>query len=777
MTTRQRCLIAALVLAALTAASDAAQAADEQPDADRGPEGTVAPEAESGATRPEAGVEPDADHAASRAAVAERLFDQLLVVGSADEAARAPGSAHFLSPDDIARQAYTDVHRILRQVPGVNIQEEDGYGLRPNIGIRGTGVDRSQKVTLMEDGVLIAPAPYAAPAAYYSPTAGRMESFEVRKGSGSIRQGPYTNGGTVNYISTSIPGSLNARLELSAGDERLSRLRASAGDSGERFGWLVETYRLETDGFKRLDGGGPTGFDLEDYLAKLRFTSAAEARVYQALEIKLGKTEQLGNETYLGLTREDFDRDPYRRYAASAGDNIDTDHEQLQLSWFVQPTERLDLTATIYRNDFFRNWHKLEKVGGIGVAGVLSAPQTYPDLIAVLRGEADSEPGALSVRNNRRDYTSRGIQAVLAWQLGEDDNRHELEVGLRVHEDQEDRFQEEDRYQMLGGRRVFNELGIPGSDANRIADAEAVAVFVQDTFSRGRWTVTPGVRVERIDLMRRDFGKADPGRRGDALKVRENQLTEVIPGIGVEYRLADTDRLFVGIHRGFSPPSPGSTREVDAEESINYELGWRHQGQAVSAELIGFFNDYDNLLGTDTASTGGRGTGDQFNGGAVEVRGIEASLGAELPGTADVRFPVRFTYTFTSAEFRSGFETGFSDWAPRVERGDSVPYLPSHQAHAGMSAVAERWSAHLDAGYSGEMRTRAGSGPVPREESIESRLLLDLKIEYALSDRLRLWGQLLNATDEAYVAARRPAGLRPGRPRAALFGISVSFPA
>ena len=30
--------------------------------------------------------------------------------------------------------------------------------------------------------------------------------------------------------------------------------------------------------------------------------------------------------------------------------------------------------------------------------------------------------------------------------------------------------------------------------------------------------------------------------------------------------------------------------------------------------------------------------------------------------------------------------------------------------------------------------------------------------------------------DEVYVASRRPAGLRPGRPRAALFGISFDFP-
>ena len=717
----------------------------------------------------------ESDDEANPATAPERLFDRLLVVGSGEAAARAPGSAHFLDSEDLSRQAYADVHRILRQVPGVNIQEEDGYGLRPNIGMRGTGVDRSQKITLLEDGVLIAPAPYAAPSAYYSPTAGRMESFEVRKGSGSIRQGPYTNGGALNYVSTSIPGALDGRLRLAAGDEGLRRAHASMGDSGPRFGWLLETYQLESDGFKRLDGGGRTGFDLEDYLVKLRFTTDAEATVYQALELKLGSTEQLGDETYVGLTREDFDRDPYRRYAASAGDNIATDHEQVQLSWYVQPSDRVDVTATVYNNDFFRNWHKLEKVGGVAVAGVLAEPSAHPELLAILRGDADSAPGALAVRNNRRRYYSRGVQAVLAWRPGAGHGRHELEVGIRRHEDREDRFQEEDLYQMVGGRRVFNDLGVPGSNANRIADAAATAVFVQDTFTRGRWTFTPGVRVERIELARRDYGRTDPRRTGVALTTRRNDLTEVIPGLGAELRLDDANRLFAGVHRGFSPPGPSSTREVEAEQSVNYELGWRHRSDGLAAEIIGFFNDYDNLLGNDTVSTGGQGTGDQFNGGAVEVRGIEASLGAELPAVRRVRLPVRLTYTHTSARFRTSFETGFSDWAPRVERGDDLPYIPPHQLHAGLSAVGERWAVHLDSSYTAEMRSRAGSGAIPREVSIESRLLVDLRVEYRLSDRLELWSQLLNATDEAYVAARRPAGLRPGRPRAALFGLSLGL--
>lgn len=711
-----------------------------------------------------------------RSTIDTAVYDRVMVVGRVDHLERIPGSAHVVTQEDLAKQQHSDIHRILSQLPGVYVQEEDGFGLRPNIGLRGTGVERSSKVTLMEDGVLIAPAPYSAPAAYYTPTAGRMESIEVRKGSAAIRQGPFTNGGVINYVSSSIPGDLSGRLSLTAGDHDWLKGRASVGGSFDHAGFLFETYQQSSSGFKDLDGGGDTGFDLQDYLLKARFNTSVDAAFYQELEIKLGKTEQDGDETYLGLTQEDFDANPYRRYRGSAVDNIVTDHEQVQMRHYLRASDRVDVTTTLYRNNFSRAWYKTESTLGISNRSILNDPQTYAEPLAILRGEVDSPVGAVLMRNNNRDYVSQGIQSVLGLDLMAAGVRHRLEIGLRYHEDEEDRFQQDDRYSMLDGDLRLAIAGSPGSQSNRIARARALAIFVEDRIELGRLTVTPGVRFETLDTRRLDFGQQDPERRGDDLALRQNSLDVVTPGVGVDYRLSDDWSLFAGVHRGFAPPSPSSTEEVEAEESINYEVGGRFGRGRTSFEAVAFWNDYSNLLGSDTLSSGGTGSGDQFNGGGADVRGVELSLRSDLATPRmSITLPVRFSYTYTEAEFASSFETDFADWAPQVTAGDSLPYVPEQQLHAEIGVEGRRWNTFLSANYVSEMRTQAGRGPVPLAESIEDHLTFDLAAKVELWERTSVFLQVRNLSDEVYVASRRPYGLRPGLPRTTLLGFSLDF--
>jgi len=706
------------------------------------------------------------------------IADRVTVVGNPAGIESIPGSAHYVDQQEFQQinLDFGDIHHVLRRVPGINIQEEEGFGLRPNIGLRGSGTERSSTITLMEDGVLIAPAPYAAPAAYYFPTVGRMSALEVRKGSSQIKYGPRTNGGAINLLSTSIPDDLTLDGTAALGEYSTRKVHAHLGDSYENVGWLMETYQIANDGFKELDGGGDTGFDLEDYLGKLRFNSSADADMYQELELKFGYTDQNSDETYLGLTDDDFRQNPLRRYRASQLDKFDASHEQYQARYFLAPSSRVDFTATLYRNNFKRKWYKLQSVLGAGLGDLFSDVDGHAEELAIVRGE-DSEPDALTVRANNRKYYSQGVEAVVGLHLDGPHTSNLFQFGLRYHEDQEDRFQHDDKYQMRSGSMILTSAGAPGSNANRISDASAWAFFVQDTIEMGRFSLVPGIRYERIELVRTDFASDDPNR-SQPTNVRTNELDVFIPGIGASYQFDSGWSLFGGIHRGFAPPGPGSTKETKAEESINYEAGIRINRQPVKLFVATFYNDYDNLLGADTLSSGGTGEGDLFNGGSARVVGLESSALFDLGRVVNsrYRFPIQLTYTLTDAEFRNSFQSGYGPWG-NVQIGDEFPYLPRHQFFVSVGMEGLAWRTRLESIYVGRMRTVAGQSDFIDSLSTESALVFNVSAEYDLQglqgekSGASLYVSLRNLANDHSIVSRHPAGVRPGLPATLMGGI------
>jgi Fe(3+) dicitrate transport protein len=700
------------------------------------------------------------------------IDQRFLVVGSAEQAERTPGSAHFIDLSQLQKHLHSDIHRILAQVPGLNIQEEEGFGLRPNIGMRGTGVERSQKITILEDGVLMAPAPYTAPAAYYFPTAGRMEAVEVKKGPASIEQGPQTTGGVINLVSSPIPVGPAAEASLLAGSNETGQLKALVGWSNDRFGVLAETYQFTTAGFKTLPDGGETGTELQDYLVKMSWTPGSAA--FQQFEVKFSRTTQQGQETYLGLSDEDFALDPYARYAASQLDEIDTTHHTYQLRHLFKPGTAWDVATTAYYNDFARDWYKLGSVTGLGIAAVLDDPASHAAAMEILRG-GDSADNALLMRHNNRSYFGRGLHSVFSSQFQTGMIQHEFRGSLRLHEDEEDRFQRDDRYAMRAGSMILNQEGQPGSQENRVGSAVAVAAFLQDSLTWGRLTFTPGVRFETIEFSRKDYSKSDPSRQNGPTAVRKNEVGIWLPGLGVHAQVLPALQVFAGIHKGFSPPGAGANEQTLAEESWNHEVGLRLAKGEHRLEIIGFFNDYSNLLGAETLSGGGTGQGELFNGGAVEVSGLEFLARSELGSGKSWSFPFSLAYTWTQSQFMSSFKTSFEDWAPEVQRGDHLPYLPEHQGTLSLGLCRGPFSATLSLHASGAMRSSAGQGPMLNEESLPGHEVLDLGASWQLPRSIQLQLQLRNLSDESYAVARRPSGLRPGMPRTLLLGLSTKF--
>lgn len=724
----------------------------------------------------------NADAAVNGAEIAlvDIAMERIQVIGKNADRANIVGSATRLSPEDLAKFSYADINRTLRLVPGVNIQEEDGYGLRPNIGLRGSGVERSSKITLMEDGVLIAPAPYAAPSAYYFPTAARMEAVEVRKGSAAIKFGPRTVGGAVNLVSRSIPEEVGGFVDARMGEDGLRTIHAAAGGSSEYVDGLVEVYDSNNDGFKKLgSSSADTGYDIEDYLGKLRLHTGKDSDIQQSLEFKFSKTDNDSNETYLGLTQADFDADPYQRYAASALDNIDTEHEQYQLTHEIAFESGIQIVTTAYRNEFSRDWFKFHDMrnaagdGNIKGNAVLTGGDATATELSWLKGLADSSDGAIRIRHNARSYVSKGIQSLIAIPFDAGDIEHELELSLRYHEDHEDRLQHDERYTMTNGSLAFASAGTPGSSGNRVVSADAWAFFAQDTIKAGAWTIVPGVRFESIDLDRSDWDGADQARTGTEKKRDTVHVNTFIPGIGVSYAVDDNLLLTGGVFKGFNPPGPGNP-DAQEETSLNIEFGAVYDADGVNFEGMVFYSDYANILGTCTNSVGCNvgEIGDQFNGGEARIWGLELLAGytAELEG--DWQVPFYLNYTYTDAEFSSAFEDSF--WGD-VEEGDAFPYLSKHQFTASVGVENENLRANIQANYVSASRTDAGTGTIPLAEKIDGRIVLDASISYQMLEEVSVYVTVDNLLDKQYSVARRPIGLRPGKPRTVVGGLKFTF--
>ena len=703
----------------------------------------------------------------------EVIINSNYIFGSKYVAQNRTGSAYYVSPEELAKHNYTDINRVLRGVPGVTYYEEDGFGLRPNISLRGTSPQRSAKISLMEDGVLIAPAPYSAPAAYYFPSVARMQAVEILKGSSQVQFGPFTTGGAINMISAQIPKSFSGLVKASYGAFDTRQAIVRLGDSKETFGYMVEYLNFGSNGFKNLPDDSNTGFDINEFTAKFRVNSKSTAKIKQALEAKFHYYDEQSNETYLGLTEADFVTDPYSRYAASQDDRMTAQQTQLMLTHTLDLKKNLRITTSGYYNRFKRNWFKLDDVVFNGdkqrLAGVVANPSLFPDHIAIVKGEVNSADDALLLKANNRIYTAGGVQTKLDYHWYGENTFNDIEIGLRYHYDEEDRFQWEDGYNIINHEMTRTSEGPRGGEGNRISSARAFAAYAMYKIKYKKLTVTPGIRYENIVLQRDNFGSNDPDRTGVDLAFRENKTDIFISGIGANYAFSNNFSLFGGIHKGFSPP--GSEDGEQPEESINYELGTRFTLGKLRGEIVGFYNDYDNLLGNDLAATGGTGSLDQFNAGEVSVSGLELLLNYDLLAESPkFKLPLTFGYTFTNAEFLNSFGSDAGIWGV-VSEGDELPYIPRHQFNVMLSLEHQKYELNLSGRYNGEFRTLSGSGDIPANELVASNFIIDFSGKYHLSKKLSLNANIINMLDEVYAVSRVPEGLRPGHP----FGASLGF--
>ncbi len=720
-----------------------------------------------------------------------KQIEVISIFGSHNQLETATGSAVVIGTESLDLYEFDDIHRVLQSVPGVYIREEDGYGLRPNIGLRGATSERSSKIALMEDGILIAPAPYAAPAAYYFPMMSRMSQVEVFKGPSAIQYGPNTVGGAINMVSRPITENSaeqggEGMLDLAYGQDNYQKahgyysknISSDNGLTGQgQVGVLVEGIHLSSDGFKTLsDKQGndlDTGFDKNEVLMKLSYVPD-NSPSNQFFQLKMAYGEEVSNETYLGLTDEDFAIDGDVRYLASQKDQMDWEHYQLQLSHYIEISDELSLFTQAYHREFDRDWDRFNKfVSNRSMQRILTEPERNQHYIDVLKGESDTffKDDTLIFTLNDRRYYSKGIESKLTWDTSISSAEVIVDSGIRLHQDNVTRLHRATYYDMQAGQMLLN--GTPSAVITNDDDtATAIAAFANANVVLEQFHFTFGVRVEHIEGEAIDYLKGDDNNYG---KVSKNNDTVVLPGAGLFYQLTQNQGVLFGVNKGYVPNSPGQEGNISPEESWNYEFGWRYSNEAIQGEVIGFYNDYSNLKAACTFSSGCTQELDQeFNGGEVDVYGLEASSSITWQLTSSLTMPIKLAYTYSQSEFQNDFDSTFSQWG-KITAGDELPYLPESQLSLEFGLQGQQWQVAMLVKYLSEMSEAAGTNTELEGLMTDELMQIDLSSWYQINDSLKVYGKIDNITDEQVIVSRRPFGARPGKPMQAIIGVKYSF--
>jgi len=692
-------------------------------------------------------------------------LEEIVVIGSTEDVSSVPGSGLALNIEQLERYDHIDLHQIMAVVPGVYTREEDGFGLRPNIGIRGAAAERSQKITIMEDGVLITPAPYSAPAAYYVPNVSRMNSIEVLKGPSAIRQGPQTVAGAINFVTRPVPDDRVAVVDVSAGTDNFYKAQASYGDRIGETGFIVDIAQLGSDGFKDLDTGGDTGFVRSE--VNLKIQQNFDTRRKQQLTLKLGWADEDADETYLGLSDEDFKADSDRRYAASQLARFQSDHLTVHVNHGIQWSENLKINTKAYWHEFNREWNKLDGfIDGPSLKTVLASPNLFQGQYLLLTGDRNSElidSDILDVTNNDRSYNSMGLQVNISYAFDTGSLIHDLDAGIRYHYDEVDRNHRLRGY-FMNDRLMVSDGVQRGSKVLNHQETDAFSLYIADVITYRDLEITVGARYEDIE-----------GERLDKLTgiKRDSDQDNTSFGIGALWHFNDNVSLLAGVYEGFSPASPGSL-SVEPEETVNYEYGARYEGPLGRFELIGFFSDYDNLIGRCRVSDADCNPGDEFNGGSIEIAGAEFSGAKAFTLKDGLDLELSFNYTYTESAFQESFLSGFSQWG-LVNRGDELPYLPEHMGRVQLGLIAAEWQIYASVRSQSEMREEPGRGDIDSGLHAEDYSVVDISATVQVNENWEVQVLLQNALDEEAIVSHRPFGARPNKPFTAIGRVKYSF--
>jgi Fe(3+) dicitrate transport protein len=733
--------------------------------------GTPLAQAQDAARTPETTDEKDP---ASSTAEDARRDISIVVIGKRQNLLRVPGSGATIEGDQLERSRVFTVNEALRTVPGIFPRDEEGLGMRPNIGVRGLNPTRSTKVLLLEDGIPLAFAPYGDNATYFHPPVRRYDRIEVLKGASQVRFGPQTIGGVINYITPRVPETFEAKGLLAGGSRDYLEIEASVGGPFVGGRALAHAQMKESAGAREN-----TFIRMNDVSLKAEWDVATD----QVITVRASRFAEDSQVTYSGLTLAEYLVNPFAN--PFPNDRFTTERwgGSLSHAWFL--SDAVSLKSTAYGSYFTRDWWRQSSNSS-------QRPNDSSDAACAGMANLNTTCGN---EGRLRDYDVLGLETRLSADAQLGDIPARFEAGLRYH------IEDQHRRQWNGDTPTSRNAGIgvnAGIREDNDRNIDALSGFISGQFRFGSLLVEPGARFEHIDYERLNRLNGAKGK---------TSLETLIPGLGVIYEVSPTTVLYAGVHKGFAPPrvediisnTTGATVDLAEEESINWELGVRGTVAPGVYGDVGLFRlDFSNQV-IPASVAGGVGAtltsaGETIHEGA-ELLLRASARDAGWPGFASGRDDVQFRLAATwlwSAEFAgTRFSTvpgsscsGFTPPVPGptcvLVTGNRLPYAPEVIVSA---AIGYDWQdtvyAEVEMQYTGEMFTDDLQTVVSSADGqrglIGDVLLWNATVNVDIPDtNLTVYATVKNLTDEVYIADRT-RGIIPGAPRLVQAGVAVRF--
>lgn len=622
--------------------------------------------------------------------------------------------------DAQARIVGNNYRQALSQTPSLLLSEESSPLV--SLGYRGLNPHRAQFTQVLRDGIPIHADQFGYPEAYYTPPLDTVDRIEFLHGGAALQHGPQP-GGALNYIThrprTDKPFSL--RTQHIVGSDDLYSTFSSADGTVGKLGYYLYFNHRKSDGFRSEN----SDYDLNNGAIKLLYTLENGGKII----LNADTYEETHGEPG-GLSIADFNSGSLK--ATRLNDAFSLDRDSVSLTYEIEPTAGSFFTATAWWTDYTRI-SKRQTGGGFGTL-------------------------ATGVTNNieNQNFETLGLDARYRLNWGSD-AQHTLSTGIQIYHVDSPRTDEV-------GASPSASSGLLARSSER--EVLYMPVFVENRFSFGNFSITPGVRIETFsqDVKTRFINPARDTRS------REEEDTIVLGGLGMEYETSENSAIYGNVSQSYRPviftesvPTGGGQVVPDdlaAGESIEYELGYRTRATDwltldASAFLLSFTNQI-GTLGNTTANVG-----DSIH------KGIDVSANSDLLGLisgSDSRGSLDWYVngTLLDAEFTSG-----------PSDGNTPQYAPDFIFRTGLNY---NYQDKLKLTFGGTfLDDHFANDSNDALYAVPAYMVWDLTAEYKIHENLRLIAGINNLFDESYYARVRNDGIDPANGRNYYVGASLEF--